>query len=238
MPHIDIQTTQNVVIEYEAASLRDRIVAFFLDLFVMGASFSIFVLVNELFFKSGTLFYFFIAPIFIFYSLVSEVFNNGRSIGKLALGTQVIRFDGQEARLNDYLTRWVFRTVDIILSFGGLASIMISVTKNNQRLGDFVANTVVIKTKPTYTVTLENVLKKKSAEGYEPSYPQVMQFSEDQMLVLKSTIDRYQKYPNESHTEAVLLLASRLAVSMGIPVPKKKLDFLKQVLKDYVILTR
>ncbi|MBC7451982.1 MAG: RDD family protein, partial [Cytophagales bacterium] len=179
-----------------------------------------------------------VTPIVVFYSLAFEVFNNGRTIGKMALGMQVIRMDGQEARLNDYLTRWSFRSIDILLTFGGLASIMVSVTKNNQRLGDFVANTVVIKSRPTYTVTLESVLKKKSSEGYEPVYPEAAYFSEEQMLILKNTVDRYQKYKNEAHTEAVQILAGKVAEKMGMKAPQKKTDFLKQVLKDYVILTR
>jgi len=238
MSHIEIQTTQNVVIEYEAAPLRDRIIGFLLDLFVLSAGTGVIALIFTLVFQSETFIYFIILPLVLFYSLAFEVFNNGKSIGKMALGMQVIRFDGQEARLNDYLTRWVFRSVDIFLSLGGLASIMVSVTKSNQRLGDFVANTVVIKSRPTYTVTLENVLKKKSSEGYEPKYPQVTRFTEDQMLVLKSTLDRYQKFKNDAHTDAVELLTSKVAAGMDVPVPKKKVEFLKQVLKDYVILTR
>lgn len=238
MSHIAIHTAQNVAIEYEAAPLKDRIIGCLLDLFILGVASVLISILVMLVTQSQLLLTFILVPIIVFYSLAFEVFNNGRSIGKMALGMQVIRIDGQEARLNDYMTRWSFRCIDIILSFGALASIMISVTKNNQRLGDFVANTVVIKSKPTFTVSLESVLKKKSSEGYEPIYPQAVHFSEEQMLILKSTIDRYQKFRNEAHTEAVQLLASKVAEKMHIAEPKKKTDFLKQVLKDYVILTR
>lgn len=238
MSKIEIQTTQNVAIDYEAGSLMDRVIGCILDIAAVSIASLLLALFVGAITNSSAIMILFITPLVLFYSLIFEVFNNGKSLGKMAMGLQVVRLDGQEARLNDYLTRWVFRSIDIVATLGSLAVIMVSVTKNHQRLGDFVGNTVVIKTKPTYTVSLENVLKKKSAEGYEPIYPQSIRFSEDQMLVLKSTIDRYQKYPNEAHTEAITMLCKQVALKMDIAEPKKKLDFLKQVLKDYVILTR
>ena len=238
MSNIEIQTSQNVAIDYEAAPLRDRIIGCLLDMMFLGAGGGFIAVAIYASTNSSTLAYCFIVPLIVFYSLALEVFNNGKSLGKMILGTQVVRLDGQEARLNDFLIRWAFRSVDIVLSIGSLATIMVTITKNHQRLGDFVANTVVIKTKPSYSITLESVLKKKSAEGYEPVYPQVVRFSEEQMLVLKNTIDRSVLYKNDAHTEALLLLSKQVAARMEIPVPQKKLDFLKQVLKDYVILTR
>ncbi|MGN6646267.1 MAG: RDD family protein [Cytophaga sp.] len=238
MSKIEIQTTQNVAIDYEAGSLMDRVIGCILDFVVVAISSLILWLLLLSITGSEILSVILILPITVFYSLAFEVFNNGKTLGKMAMGLQVVRLDGQEARLNDFLTRWVFRSIDITGTFGTLAVIMVTVTKNHQRLGDFVANTVVIKTKPTYAIDLDNVLKKKSAEGYEPVYPQSLRFTEDQMLILKSSIDRYQKYPNEAHTEVIKTLSKQVAVKMEIPEPKKKLDFLKQVLKDYVILTR
>jgi len=238
MSKIEIQTTQNVAIDYEAGSLMDRIIGCILDIGVVSISSLLLGLLVLSITQSSTAVTLFVLPIAVFYSLIFEVFNNGKSLGKMAMGLQVVRLDGQEARLNDFLTRWVFRSIDVLGSLGSLAVIMVTVTKNHQRLGDFVANTVVIKTKPTYAITLDNVLKKKSAEGYEPIYPQASRFTEDQMLVLKSTIDRYQKYQNDAHTEAIRELSKQVSSKMEIAEPKKKLDFLKQVLKDYVILTR
>lgn len=238
MSKIEIQTTQNVAIDYEAGSLMDRIIGCILDIAIVSIAGLIIGLLTASIFNSTAMVVVFVTPIVVFYSLAFEVFNNGKSLGKMAMGLQVVRLDGQEARLNDFLTRWVFRSIDIVATLGSLAVIMVSVTKNHQRLGDFVGNTVVIKTKPTYTVSLENVLKKKSADEYEPTYPQAVRFSEEQMLVLKSTIDRYQKYPNEAHTQAIIVLCKQVAFKMDITEPKKKLEFLKQVLKDYVILTR
>jgi uncharacterized RDD family membrane protein YckC len=238
MSNIEIQTSQNVAIEYEAAPLRDRIIGCLLDMLILavGGGFISMAIYSAT--GSGTLAYCFIVPVVVFYSLTLEVFNNGKSLGKMMLGTQVVRLDGQETRLNDFLIRWAFRSVDILLSMGSLATIMVTITKRHQRLGDFVANTVVIKTKASYFITLESVLKKKSAEGYVPVYPDVTRFSEEQMLVLKNTIDRSVSYPNDAHKEAIILLSKQVAAKMNIAVPQKKLEFLKQVLKDYVILTR
>ena len=41
MKTIDIRTTQNVTIEYELATLRERILAFFIDFVIVYVTFSI-----------------------------------------------------------------------------------------------------------------------------------------------------------------------------------------------------
>lgn len=241
MTIVSIRTSQNVVVEYEAATIMERVLAQIIDSLIMA--FTGFVLSlgltmidgvdGELGFLIGVSF------VMIFYSMLFELYGNGQSLAKKMLGIQVIRLDGQELKLNDVLSRWAFSFLDIYLTFGALAVFMVQLSNNRQRIGDLVATTTVIKLRASYQVSLENVLSRKSSEEYVPVYPSVTRLKEDQMVLLKTTIERYEKYKNEAHTEAVILLTNKVAEKLDVPVPKKdKLQFLKQVLKDYVILTR
>ena len=64
MQTIDITTTQNVTIQYELASLRDRIVAFVIDALILGVSLLILNLIYWSAFDSNfeLFFTYFIAP--------------------------------------------------------------------------------------------------------------------------------------------------------------------------------
>ena len=52
--------------------------------------------------------------------------GKGASIGKRALKIKVIKLDGKEPNIGDYFIRWIFRFIDIVISFGTLAIFSIS----------------------------------------------------------------------------------------------------------------
>src|SRR5215204_2836094 len=116
MKNIEIMTTQNVVLQYELAGLKDRALAFLIDALVIVVGFSILASFAALFVgesESGaTVVVFIVMGIFMFYSLLFETLNNGQSIGKMALRIQVIKVAGSKITFADYVARWVFRLVD------------------------------------------------------------------------------------------------------------------------------
>ncbi|MEM8907071.1 MAG: RDD family protein [Bacteroidota bacterium] len=248
MRTIDITTTQNVTIEYELATLRERFFAFFIDLMIVLAIYMILFLSmvtawEELVGDTGNLNYFFSAllPIacLIFYQLFSEILADGQSWGKRVMGLKVVRLDGQEPGLSDYLLRAVFHIVDTIFSMGVLASLLISSSNKSQRLGDMTANTTVIRIKFHLRFRLEDILKINSLDDYEPTYPEVRNLSEEDMLLIKNIISRHRQYKNAAHQEAVDQLIQRLQEVLDLPgKPKDPITFLKTLIRDYIVLTR
>lgn len=243
MKNIEIKTTQNVVLQYELANLRDRIVAFALDLACLAvgigllSSLGLAVLAanNTLGIILNTL----LACIFLFYSLAMEVWNNGQSIGKMALRIQVIKTVGGRATFSDYAARWIFRMIDIYFSLGGIASILIASSSKAQRIGDIVANTAVVKLVPKMDLTLKDILSLHAQDSYKPTYAQARQLVEEDVLLIKITLDRYRKFHNESHEEALDLLAERVKHVLALErIHSNTEQFLQTVLKDYVVLTR
>jgi len=242
MRTIDITTTQNVTIQYELAELRDRILAFILDIVVI----IVVVIVLEIFltqllaFKSGNIYnYILVGPFVIFYTLFSEIIMNGQTIGKRALGIKVVKINGKEPTVSDYIIRWAFRIPDIWLSSGALAALLISSTPRNQRLGGLLSDTTVVRVNNHARFRLDDILRINSLENYEPSYPDIRFFGDEDMLTIKVAIDRYRQYPNAAHAEIIEELSTVLASRLDLEeIPADKVAFLKTLLSDYIVMTR
>lgn len=248
MQTIDIRTTQNVTIEYELANLRERMLAFFIDALIIGILYFalIFLLLGafgSVLLESGILFYvlYGLLPVvgFMMYQFLSEVLANGQSWGKRAMSIKVARIDGLEPGLSDYFLRAVFQLVDSLLSFGVLAALLISSSPKNQRLGDMTANTTVIRTRTSARFQLQDILKISSIQDYTPQYPEVRRLTEQDMLLIKHLLSRQRQYNNPAHEMAIKEAVERIRIVLELEhIPKNKIDFLKTLIRDYIVLTR
>lgn len=236
MNEIDITTTQNITIHYELAGFWERTFAFVVDVMILTASsLLLYAFVSGL---STLVLYVTVLPLIAFYSLFFELFNNGQSPGKMALKLRVIRIDGEKPSFPDYLMRWMFRVLDIYGSFGCIALLGIIASTNNQRTGDLLANTVVVSLKKDNRMKLDNLLKLNNHVKYTPVYPEVLKLDEEAMLVVKEVLKKKVKYPNLAHEKAFNLLVEKIAIELELKIPKNKVEFLKTLLKDYILLTR
>lgn len=242
MRTVQIQTTQHVVIDQELAGLGNRIIAFVIDVIILIAVSVLLSLVGNLI-PSETFYqifyYLVLTPFVFFYSFISEMVLDGQTIGKRAMNIKVVRLNGRAPTPGDYLARWAFRLVDVWFSAGLVAAMLIGSTNKGQRLGDIIGNTTVVKARPFERVSLKDVLKIYSLDNYEPVYDRVTNFSEEEMLLVKSALERYTKYKNPAHKEALLELSQRMAEFLGLEkVPKNKIEFLRTLIKDFIVLTR
>lgn len=243
MRTIDITTTQNVTIQYELADLKDRFLAWLIDIIIMGLMMGVLAIIvftaadSE---RVSTYFQFLILfPLILFYSLVSEILLDGQSLGKKVMKLRIVKLNGRQPSLSDYLFRWAFRGLDIYFSLGALGSVLISSSARAQRMGDIVSNTVVVRTQPQMNFKLNDIMRINTMENYEPKYPDVRRFSEDDMLLVKQTIERARRYPNASHKKAVNLMVEKLSDEMGIAPPAgDHIGFLRNLVSDYIVLTR
>ena len=249
MKSIEIRTSQNVTINYQVAALYQRVLAFLLDTF-FNQVISILLTLLIIFLlslldagSSGDWYesfnYLLITPIWMGYTLISEASFKGQTFGKMALGIRVIRIDGNQVTFLDYVLRWSFRLLDLWMTCGALASIMSSGSPKGQRLGGMVSNTTVVKLNPKLPVALREVLSIDSRTSYTPVYPEVRHFKEGDMLLMKQTIDRYNRFKNPAHLDALNLLVEQVSTELQIPAPKEdKVGFIRTLIKDYIVLTR
>jgi uncharacterized RDD family membrane protein YckC len=246
MKTISFTTAQYVKIDYELASTIYRVLASFIDIVAMVIYLLIMGMVlDDNFFSmhqnaNSALQAFLVQIPWFLYSPIIEYLTNGRSLGKYIMGIRVVKANGETAGLREYFTRWIFRVIDIwVGGFGFLAVLLSGTTEKRQRIGDIMADTVVIRVRDAQVYTLRDVLSIKSQENHEAKYPDVTRFSDEDMLLIKNTIIRVQRYPNDANRKFAIDLADETAKLIGLTeTPERKMEFLKTVLQDYVVLTR
>jgi len=240
MKKIDITTTQNVTIEYELASVGERALASIIDVIVILLVSSIIYGIVSLMAKYNfkVTYFYILFPCSFLYHLFMETLHHGQSIGKKIIKIRVVKITGERPGFFDFLMRTAFRFIDITSTSGALALIIASSSEKGQRLGDFFADTTVIKLLNINRFSLKRILSMEQLKNYEPSYPGVIKFKEEEMLLIKETIDRYTKYPNDKHFEAFTRLVKKIEEQLQVTAPQNKIVFLNTLVKDYVCLTR
>ncbi len=243
MSNISITTTQNVVIEYELARLWDRFFAFLIDIIILFVAGSVLGMVGGFLAILGQGEWILIVAMIplMTYTLLSELLMNGQTLGKKALGIRVVKLNGKRPTFGDYFIRWIFRFVDIWMTACSLASILILSSPRNQRLGGLTSNTSVIRSRPNLRFSLKDILKLNDLSEYEPQFPQVRQLTEDDMLLIKTVINRSNTYGNTAHRTLVVDTADHIAEILDIQKnerPKQPVKFLRTLLRDYIVMTR
>jgi len=188
---------------------------------------------------SGFMYYLLIIPAFLFYNLFFEVFNNGQTIGKRTLGLRVVTERGTTPSVEAYLTRWVFRLMDLGGSIGTIAMLFIMSTAKKQRIGDIMAQTLVIKTKGYQKIDLDQLENFYSTDR-EFHYPQIVQYNDEDMLLVKESLDRYKKYPNSNNRNLLHSIYDRIISDLDLDEKdfKNKTHFLEMILEEYILQTR
>jgi len=242
MDTIKISTAQNIDIEYEIAGLGERIAARCIDLagfIVLYILASILGLIAA-FSLSSTGFYVALIGfivIFVFYDLICELYMNGQTFGKKALKIKVISLDGSQPTFGQYIFRWLFRMIDfgIPLGWGVVALVSVVVTKNHQRVGDILAKTTLIKTKPR--TQIQNVAFSFALpDEYQPVFKEVLHLNDRDVELIHEVLTSYYQTRNP---ELIYAMAAKTKehILVSIPAGMNELQFLETVLKDYNHLT-
>jgi len=236
MRKVGIHTAQNVAIEFPIASVGQRILGLFIDVLIMAVLMFVLLL---LLVSINEQFIYFVFGVFLFYTPLSEILMQGQTLGKKLAGTRVVTIYGKAPGILDLLIRWVFRMVEIWFSIGSIGVIFISTTARGQRLGGILSNTMVVSLKGEMELSLNDILRIADRSKYEPVYQEVYRFNERDMLVVKNLLDRYERFHNEAHRTLITEAAQRCAQVLGLEThPKDEPEFLKTIIKDYIVVTR
>jgi len=150
----------------------------------------------------------------------------------------VVRLDGKRTKPIDFFMRWVFRLLDLYSSASVLGIIIITASPKGQRIGDILADTCIIRIKEKPETSLKVLEKLNELQKQEPQFPEVTNLTEADLMLVKETLNRFEKFPNEAHKEAMNHLVKRIESELQIKCKTIQNEFLKQLIKDYVILTR
>jgi uncharacterized RDD family membrane protein YckC len=151
-------TPEAVVLQFDTAGLPSRLFARLLDLVVQVIALFVFLFLGGLIGSAvgdnesqvldiilvvlGTVLLFLLL---LGYEAIFETVWKGKTPGKAALGLRVMTAEGAPIRFRHAAIRSALSLVDVFLFSGLIGIIAILVTRNNQRLGDLVAGTIVVR---------------------------------------------------------------------------------------------
>jgi uncharacterized RDD family membrane protein YckC len=237
MENLYIQTSQNVAIEHDVASVGERIIARLLDYLFMGLYMvAVLILIGMANAESPAVFIFFLVPL-VLYDLIFEISMNGQSPGKRIIQLQVLMIDGSQPTAGNYFIRWVFRLVDITLTTGAAAVLTIILNGKGQRLGDLAAKTTVIRIKKE--VGFSQTLFTQVSDDYVLKYPEVQQLDESDVHTVKEVLTDLTKTNFSSlSVQMASKLKKALEQKMNITTTENYRQFFQDILKDYNYLAK
>lgn len=219
--HLDdrltIETPEGVSIDVTLAGLGSRFGAAALDVAIQGVLLLVVILALSLAGSTvsddlgvflmglGT---FVIATVVIGYYIIFEALNGGRTPGKAAFGLRVASVDGSALSLPAVLLRTLMRLVDFLPAAYGVGAIAIVVTQRNQRLGDLVANTVVIRDRLARTAARPQEGTK--VEGWDAST-----VTQQELALVRRFVERRSGLTPEARSRLAGDLASRIRPKVG-----------------------
>jgi uncharacterized RDD family membrane protein YckC len=224
-----IITGQYVRLQPTVASVGDRILAQILDWIILFAYVMLAIIIAADIIKTEWYYIITIGVIPLFYTLLMEIFNQGQSVGKMIMNMQVVKLDGSRPTMSAYLMRWLLFLIDgPLTSYMGL--LVMVLTRNNQRLGDLAAGTVVIKKQKYKKIQISLDEYDYLSKGYVPRYPQAADLSLEQIDIITHTLSIQQSDFAKRTTQLARKVCEKLAIE------RKETDdtaFLRRIVRDY-----
>lgn len=239
MDRIQVDTSQNVALDFTTAGVGDRILAALIDYAILTAYVIGMVMLIGAFSADvgpppGAVILGLLSLPVLFYFLVSEIFLDGQSIGKRYMEIKVVRLDGTPPTLGSYVIRWLLRPIDILLVNGLVAILSILVTRNGQRLGDLAAGTTVVKLRRE--TSLDDTIYAAVDDDYVPTFADAHRLSDDDVRTAKRVLRVLQS----GRANGALGPKTKAALerALGITSDLAPAAFIETVIRDYNATTQ
>ena len=255
MSIISINTAFNIDLEFEIAEFHKRLLAYIIDFALLGTYlYSMKTLLYRGFLAgeeaSMGLDILIISLPMLLYSLLTELWMNGQTIGKKLMNIRVISLEGGEPTLGQFILRWMTKFFEWPFLFGYIAFasrfdliayafvtglfgiavvIIIAVSPKNQRLGDMIAGTVVVNARSALTVA-DTVFMNINKTDYKVMFPQVMRLSDRDINTIKGVLTQANKRNNYDMCHRV---AMKIKEVLNIDTDMYVDQFLEKLLEDY-----
>jgi uncharacterized membrane protein SpoIIM required for sporulation/uncharacterized RDD family membrane protein YckC len=153
--HLEIETPENVVLDYEIAGIGSRTFAGFLDVLILVAWYLGAAILFDAFDLEGMFGSWLNAALIAIvmlgywaYFTLFEAFRNGQTPGKRLAGIRVVRDTGHPVTIGSAGARGLLRTLDLFPPLLLLDVLLIALNPRAKRLGDMVAGTIVVRDRP------------------------------------------------------------------------------------------
>ena len=159
---LKIQTPDGVAFSFPVAGPVTRFFAWIIDLACILATFSliqsalkVFALLSSDIFTGVAILMFFVLT--VAYGIVLEWYWRGQTLGKRLMRLRVVDMNGLRLQFSQIAIRNLLRPIDLLPALyfvGGLACLM---SRRNQRLGDYAANTIVVRAQRSADFNIESL---------------------------------------------------------------------------------
>ena len=233
METIELNTTQNVSLQFPVASIADRILAFFFDAIFMAVYFILSaIIIPDGLIAEPWIIFLFLLPV-LFYHLLFELFFNGQTPGKRIMNIRVFKANGTALTPGSCFIRWIFRLADISLTSGALATLVIIINGKGQRLGDIAAKTTVLKISKKNN--LHQTLWVEVEKDYQPQFPEAENLSDKDVQTIKEVVNIINDSRRRPDNYIQLLVNTRKAIEQKTNTSSQlsDIEFLSTMIKDY-----
>jgi uncharacterized RDD family membrane protein YckC len=165
-----------------------------------------------------------------FYDVFFEVFQSGRTPGKRLNGLRVVRASGHPVTFLTSAVRNILRPIDFLPSAYLLGAIVILVNRKNQRIGDMIADTLVVRERV-------DAGRQVSFDAPLPSAPvtagawDTSRVSPEEIAAVRQFLERRSEIELGSRNEIARTLAERLRPKVtGAPADLRGEQFLAALL--------
>jgi uncharacterized RDD family membrane protein YckC len=213
---LDVRTPESIAISYELAGLGSRFLAVFIDFAIQIV---LLILATTIFAAIGSThkgprivpqpwiyaFYIFLTFLNFFgYFIIFEWLWRGQTPGKKAIGIRVVRDGGFPVDFLTVTIRNVIRAIEFGLGFYLVSAISTLVSKENKRLGDFAAGTIVVRE------------GKRAARGYRLQVIDA-RLDHDERALIERYIERRAMLGTSARNRIATELAQRLRAKFPEP---------------------
>jgi uncharacterized RDD family membrane protein YckC len=161
------------------------------------------------------------------YDIFFEVRNSGRTPGKALNGLRVVRVEGHPVGFLTSAIRNVIRPIDFLPSAYLLGATVILATRKNQRIGDLVAGTLVVRERRAQLDPLPRIATQASNvwASWDTS-----QITAEEVAAVRQFLDRRGSIESSARATLAKTLSARLRPKVtGVPPDVHGERFLEQL---------
>ncbi|HLZ43221.1 MAG TPA: RDD family protein [Candidatus Sulfotelmatobacter sp.] len=222
---LNIDTPEQIALELPLAGVGSRFLAIAIDTLIQFALYLIVGLVFIFTLPVGSSVLSFLPrlvgpamAIFILFAIywgyfaVFETLWKGQTPGKRYAGIRVIKESGRPINAFEAIGRNLMRAVDGMPGIYGVGLVVMMLNRQNRRLGDFVAGTVVVHEKPTEEI--RPTWNTATAEGSAGSA--LSQVTADELVLIETYLSRRWELDSEVRLRTAIQIADRIKARTGL----------------------
>jgi uncharacterized RDD family membrane protein YckC len=164
------------------------------------------------------------------YDVLFETLAGGRTPGKRWTGLRVVKAEGGPVGFLASTIRNVLRIVDSLPGFYLVGMLCVLFTRNNQRLGDLAAGTIVVRERTQRTALPQTA----TPVGDDSSLWDVSAISADDVATVRRFLDRRQTLAPEARER----LAYEMATRLGPKVVGPPRQWEPEAFLEYLVATK